>query len=272
MIEEEKSMLQSFIKYLLKNQVIFALFLIVFFWFVIQIRAILISIFLSYIIMAALLPLVHYLRKNKFPKLFAVLIPYIGIVIAIFLIVVPLVPFMVSQVQTLIIKFPQLLNHSAKSVGFTVDPRQLSQYLNNQVSTISQSAVEVTTKFFGGLFSVLTIFVVSFYLLLYNDDFKKFLANLFQADSREYTLKTLDHINEKLGAWLHGQLILSLIIGFFSWIGLIILGLPYALPLAFIAGLLEALPTLGPIISAVPAVIVALTISPTMALTVIFLY
>lgn len=65
---------------------------------------------------------------------------------------------------------------------------------------------------------------------------------------------------------------MSLNIGFFTWIALSLVGLNYALPLALLAGFLEIVPTIGPILAAIPAVIVALTISPTMGLVVTGIY
>lgn len=222
--------------------------------------------------MAAVLPMVEFLQKKKFPKIFAVLIPYLGIVIAIFLLVVPLVPFIAEQIQSLATKFPQYIDRTATAFGFTIDKSYMQNYLGNEFDTLGRNAVDFTTKVFGGIFSVITIFVVSFYLLMYSDAFKKFLANLFHDGSREYIHRTLDQVNEKLGAWLRGEIVLMVFIGLFSWVGLTILGLPFALPLALLAGLLEIVPTLGPILSAIPAVIVAFTVSPTMAITVIVLY
>jgi len=250
----------------------FALFLVFFGWFVFQIKGIIVSIFLSYIIMAAVLPAVEFLQRKKFPKILAVLIPYLTIVIAIFLVVIPLVPFVIEQIQSFITRFPELLDKTSKNFGFVINPNQIQDFFASQGSALSKNALNVTGQVFGGIFSTMTIFVVSFYLLMYSDAFKRFMANLFHDGSREYIAKTLDEVNLKLGAWLRGEVTLMVFIGFFSWIGLTILGLPYALPLALLAGLLEAVPTLGPIISAIPAVIVAFTVSPTMALTVVALY
>lgn len=265
-------MFYKFVSYLLKNQVIFALFLIVAGWFVFQIREIIVSIFIAYIIMAALLPLVEFLRKKGMPKMPAVLLTYFSVLIAVFLLILPLVPFVAAQVQALAKNLPDFIDRSAGTLGFSVDQKEVESYITSELQNLGKGAVNITTKVFGGLFSTITIFVVSLYLLLYEDNFKKFLASLFHRDSREKALKTLDQINFKLGAWLRGQLQLSVFIGFFSWIGLSILGIPYALPLALIAGILEVIPTIGPILSAIPAVIVALTISPTLALMVIGLY
>jgi predicted PurR-regulated permease PerM len=265
-------MLHTFLKYLLKNPILLALFLIATGWFVIQIKDIIVSIFLSYIIMAAVLPMVEFLQRKRFPKILAVLIPYLGITTIIFLLILPIVPFVFDQIASLISKFPRFIDQAASIFHVTIDPRDVQTHINNQIDTIGQNALEFTTKFFGGVFSIITIFVVSFYLLMYNEAFKKFTANLFHANRRTFVLKALDRVNEKLGAWLRGEIVLMFFIGFFSWIGLTLLGLPYALPLALLAGLLEIIPTLGPIISAIPAVIVALTISPTMAIAVVVLY
>lgn len=267
-------MLQRFLKYLFKNQVVLALFLICFGWFVFQIREIIVSVFLSYIIMAAVLPIVNYLIKNRFPRLLAVLIPYVWIFLSIFLIVLPLVPFVISQIQTLITGLPYYLNRSAGTLGFNIDPSQVKHFLsiNSQLDKVGANAFLFTSKLFGGLFFVLTVFIVSFYLLLYHDSFKKSFARLFQSHRQANILKTLDQVNDKLGAWLRGQVILCLFIGFLSWIGLSLIGVPDPLPLALLAGILEIVPTLGPILSAIPAIIVALTISPSLAVIVIGLY
>ncbi len=265
-------MFHDFVKYLLKNQVIFALFLLALIWFIVQTREIIVSIFLAYIIMAAVLPMVEYLKSKKFPKLASVLIPYFGIIIAIFLLILPLVPFVVTQIQSLITNFPKFIDRSADTFGFAINQRQIEGYINNELEALGKSAVNVTTKVFGGLFSIITIFVVSLYLLMYEDSFKKFVASLFHKDARDKARETLDQINFKLGAWLRGQVQLCAFIGVLSWIGLTILGLPYALPLALLAGLFEVVPTVGPIVSSIPAIIIALTISPAKALAIIALY
>ncbi|HVF69440.1 MAG TPA: AI-2E family transporter [Xanthomonadales bacterium] len=265
-------MFHRFIKYLLNNQVIFALFLIALAWFVVQAREIIVSIFLAYIIMAAVLPMVEYLRKKGLPKVAAVLIPYFGIIIAIFLLILPLVPFVVTQIQSLISNFPRFIDRSADLFGLTINPKQIEGYINSEFESLGKSAFNVTTKVFGGLFSTITIFVVSLYLLLYEDTFKKFVAGIFHKDAREKARDTLDQVNFKLGAWLRGQVQLCVFIGFLSWIGLTVLGLPYALPLALLAGLLEVVPTIGPILSSIPAIVIALTISPAKALAIVALY
>jgi predicted PurR-regulated permease PerM len=80
------------------------------------------------------------------------------------------------------------------------------------------------------------------------------------------------HIETKLGNWIRAELLLMTAIGTMTYIGLVLLGIDTALPLALLAGMLEIIPSIGPIISAVPAVIIALVIHPLLGLSTIALY
>lgn len=222
--------------------------------------------------MAALLPAVKFLRRNKVPKILSVLIPYVGMFLMIFLLVIPLIPFVLAQLSSLLNGLPHYLDNSATVLGFKIDQNQIHDYLSAEVGALGKNAIDVTSRVFGGLLSTLTVLVVSFYLLNYNDSFKRKFARLFDKEEREHVEYTLQLVDDKLGAWLRGQVLLCFAIGIATFIVLSILQLPYALPLALIAGILEVLPTLGPILSAVPAVVVALTISPAMAIVVVIAY
>jgi len=222
--------------------------------------------------MAAMLPFVEFFRKQKLPKILAILIPYLALTILIFALILPLIPFFSEQTALLFKNLPRYFDQSANIFGYQMDPRQLQNYVNGEIDNIGRNLFQVTGRVFGGIISVLTVIIVSFYLLFYRDDFKKTLAGLFQKETRDKVFLTISHVDDKLGAWLRGQLLLSLSIGVFSFFGLTVMGIPYALPLALLAGILEVVPTIGPIISAIPAVIVAFTISPTMGLLVALFY
>ena len=89
----------------------------------------------------------------------------------------------------------------------------------------------------------------------------------------ELTKTFLDQVEQQLGGWVRGQSILMLVIGVFTYAGLSILNVPYALPLALLAGLMEVVPNLGPTLSAIPAIAIAyLDISPVMGLIVFCFY
>jgi predicted PurR-regulated permease PerM len=184
----------------------------------------------------------------------------------------PLIPFFVQQIKALIVNFPIYLNKTTAAFGVTVDQKQLQAAFSTDFNTIGENAFALTSRVFGGVISVVTILVVSFYMLFYHDKFKLWLSGFFYKSYHTYSLETLSQIEDKLGAWLRGQLILCITIGLFSWIALSLLGVPFALPLALLAGILEILPTLGPMLSAIPSLIVAITISPTMAIVVALTY
>ena len=101
------------------------------------------------------------------------------------------------------------------------------------------------------------------------------LPNLLRATPRQYQ-PTISHIwidtEEMLGGYFRGQIILGLAVGTASLVGLLVLRVPNALPLAVIAGLLEFVPFVGPIGAAIPAVLMGLTVSPLVALLVGLLY
>jgi len=271
-MEYNLSIMNPFIKYLFTNQVIAALLLIIIGLFILKIKGILIAIFISYIIMAAFLPFVDALRKRRVPKVLSVVIPYV-IVFAFFTsLVIPLIPFFASQIQSLFVIFPRYLDQAARILGIQIDASKLGSFFGSEIGLISQNAFALTSKVFGGVFSILTIFVVSFYLLLDHDRIKKYLVNLFPIQNQKGVLLLTSRVEEKLGGWFRGQIILSLFIGVITWIGLTLLGIEFALPLALIAGILEIIPTIGPIISAIPAIIVALNTSFNSALIVTVFY
>ncbi|CAN5180381.1 AI-2E family transporter [soil metagenome] len=265
-------MIPRFYSFLLKNQVIFALILLVGGYFIYSIRGILVLLFLSYIIMAALLPAVHLLLRFKFPRVLAVLIPFIVTLCFLLLMIFPLIPFFFQQIESLFVNFPLYIGQTLRSVGISLDVRQIQGYISPNVSDIGRNAFAVSSKVFGGLISTLTILIVSFYLLLSHDKFQRSISKLFHRDLRESVVVTMNQIDDKLGAWMRGQLVLCLSIGVLTWIALSLLNLPYALPLALIAAIFEALPTIGPILAAVPALIVAFTLSPNLAIFVAIIY
>ena len=262
----------SLFNYIVNNQLIAALVILGVGWLLLEIKGILVIFFISYILMASLLPLIGFLRKKGIPRVFAVLISYLVTLTFLVLLIFPLVPFFVAQIQTLFAQFPLYFNQVARVLGIDVDSAQLRSLVSSELDLIGQNVFVVTSRIFGGLFSVVTVFVISFYLLLEHEQIKEKLVAFFPKHHRQKALATFVHVEEKLGAWLRGQIILSVFIGFVTWVVLVLLGIDFALPLALIAGVLEVIPTIGPILSAVPAVILALTSSPAKVLLVIVAY
>ena len=263
-------MLRQLFSYLSRNQVIAALFIVGSALILYHLREILIVIFVAYIIVAALNPVVEFLRRRGLPKTIAVLLTFFVTLVFFVLLIAPLVPFFISQIQQLAKSFPLYVQQAAGAVGVQLDAREIGKLITPQ--QLGQNAFALAGGVFGGFFTIVSTIAISFYLLLSYDKAKNAVANLFSKKYQEKAVTTIDQVNDKLGAWLRGQFILSLSIGLITWVSLTAIQMPYALPLAVLAGLFEIVPTVGPIIASVPAIIVALTISPNMALFIVALY
>lgn len=258
--------------YFLKNQVIAALIVVVIGWFIIQIKEILILFFISYILTAALTPYAQILHGYKIPRTIAIAIVYLVTLAVIILLVVPLIPFFSAQVSSLFTSFPRYLDGILNALGIEVGTTQLQSLLTNQLENIGANALAITGTIFNLFFSLFLVFVVSFYLMIDHGRVKKELTLLFPKNERAKVEEIVDQVDDKLGSWFRGQLVLGIFIGLFTWLALSLISFPFALPLALLAGILEIVPTIGPILAAVPAVIVALSISPTLTLIIVLMY
>jgi predicted PurR-regulated permease PerM len=263
-------MIKTLLSNLFKNQFVVGIIFLACIVLLYQLKEILLIVFIAYIIVAALIPIVEYLKRKGLPRTIAVLFTFFTTLLLFVLLIAPLVPFLAAQIQQLTKSFPQYLHQAAVAIGMQLDAKELGQVFTPQ--QLGQNAFALAGGVFGGFFTLVTTIAISFYLLLSYDKAKSSVANLFATKSREKAMNVVEQINDKLGAWLRGQFLLSLSIALLTWITLMSLGMPFALPLAVLAGLFEIVPTIGPIISAVPAVVVALTISPNMALIIVAAY
>lgn len=260
------------IKYLSQNQILSAILLVALGWVVVEIREVLVALFVSYILMAAISPYVDFLRKKGVPKYVAVIVPYLFALAFVFLIIISLLPFFIAQIGLFFSRFPVYLNQDVRILGIDIDSSQLNIIAASELENIGRNALALTSKLFGGVFSAISILAVSFYLLLYKDTVRKNFVSLFSKKSQQRVEQTTIQIEERLGGWIRGQIVLSGFIGVLTWLVLTILGVDFALSLAVIAGLLEIIPTIGPIIAAIPAIIVAINSSLFLAIVVAVSY
>ena len=124
----------------------------------------------------------------------------------------------------------------------------------------------------SGLADVLLIFVGGIYFAAQPDLYRTGMIKLAPEHARGLVATALDDTGKALRLWLGGQLVSMIIVGALTTLGLLWLGIPSALALGLLAGLFEFIPYIGPILAAVPAVLLALTISPELALWTILLY
>jgi predicted PurR-regulated permease PerM len=130
--------------------------------------------------------------------------------------------------------------------------------------------------FFGGVLgaigNVAIILFVGIYFALSPRQYKRGIVKLVPQDKRERAVQVLDDIGDTLARWLIGKSLSMLIVGIATAGGLTLLGVPLGLILGIIAGLLDFIPYIGPIMAGVPAVLIALSISPDLALYTVLLF
>ena len=245
--------------------VIFIAVFILSLWIIYQILDLILLLFVALILMSALSPIVKTLSRFKVPKPLSILLIYM--IIFSFLGTVLTISFtpLIEQTSRLIQVLPDAIS-KVLQVG-NVD----QSFLQKELGNITGNLFSFTKTIFDNVITIIFLLVLTFYLLLERENLEQRTALLF-VGQEERIRRLLVEVEDKLGAWFRGQLMLSIIIGTLSFIGLTILQVPYALPLAIWAGLLEVVPVIGPIISAIPAIIVAVTIAPVLGVGVAAMY
>lgn len=235
-------------------------------WLLLQIRDILYLLFIAFLLMTAIYPLIVLLEKIRIPRILAILIVY-AVIFGVFgFSVVSAIPTLVGQTTKLVEELPGVVAKVLPDLNVN-----LSSYLT-QLAPLGENVVNFTVGLFSNIITTFTVLFFTFYFLLERRRIKKIIADTFGETIAERSVTILRAIELRLGAWVRGELILMFSIGLFVYIGLTILRVDFALPIAIVSGLLEIIPNIGPIISAIPAVLIGLSISPIVALSVIALY
>ena len=249
-------------------------------WTLYLIRAPLLLIYVSMLFATGMAPLVQKIerqrvraiRLRRVPRGLAILVIYASVLGVLAAIAAAVIPPMVAQVEEFWKNAPTYLEQAQQRlIGWGLLSRDASfDQLIKQVPTTGGSLVSVVLAtvggVLGGIFGFVSILLLTFYFLVESENILRLFVRLFPGERREQVASVIEKAAEKISAWLGGQLLLGLIIGTMTAIGFAFMGVPYFFVLAVIAGIGEMIPMVGPLLSAVPAVGVALTVSPTLAL------
>jgi len=241
--------------------IVFTVIFLLFLWLLNQVREIIFWIFIGFILMTAFKPWADYFEKWRIPRPLSVLVIYILFLGIIAYIATAVLPPLITQSAHLIQSLPAYIKSVLPFIQIDV------QTLTQQIAPLGENIFKVTIGVFSNIIALFTIFMISFYMIIERKYLESHLADFLGAEGARQIVIIIKKIEEKLGAWVRGQLLLAFAIGLFTFIGLTILGIPFTLPLSILAGILEIVPFIGPIISAIPAILVALTFSPLLALT-----
>jgi predicted PurR-regulated permease PerM len=246
-------------------------------WCAYLVRDVLLLIYISGLLAIGFSPIVRLIERQKalpigtrrFPRWLAILILYLvilGTAVGIGLLIWPPLAeqavqlwdartSMFDRAQDFLIEKGLLREHLTFSEA--VERTPVGESGTQAVGTVIGAVYGVL----GGLFGLFTILILTFYLLVEADTLRNTLVRLFPRERRPAVAAASRNITEKVSAWLGGQLLLAVIIGTTSAIGLWLLGIPFFYVLALISGIGELIPVVGPILAAIPAIAVASTVS-----------
>lgn len=248
--------------------IIFSVLFLLFLWFLYFIKDILVQLFIALLLTTMFDPIVTKLSLLKIPRGVAILISYIllfgffGIIIAL------LAPTLVEQTTNFAISLPGYMGR----LGITpVIAGEISKEFLTRVGDIPGQILKIGASLLSNIFSLFAILVFTFYFLLSRNKLGEQLGFFFGEAQTQKLTSVLEKLEEKLGGWARGELTLMFIVALMNYAGLVLLRVPYALPLAILAGLLEIVPYLGPIFAAIPAAIIGFGISSVTGFGVILL-
>lgn len=252
--------------------IVFTVFFILGLYFLFQIRDILTLLFLSFILMVALNPVAKKIAKfTKIGRTPSILLAFVVFIFLLIGFLAILIPPLVNQLSGVVrfVNIPFMQSHLNE---LTFSLSELSN-IASQIGTSVNALWGIIGSTFSSIFTLFTLFVLSFFMLQERQDLHKKMNWLFKDSQEVERIRVIiDMIEDQLGGWVRGELVLMLVIGLMTFIGLSVLGVPYAVPLALLAGALEIVPNIGPTIAAVPAIIVAyITMGPFMAGAVLIL-
>lgn len=246
-----------------QKTIIFTIGLLLSLWFLYQVRSIVLLFFVAFILMTAVTPLVKLAKKAKIPTIAVMLVIYFGIIALVSTVIASLVPALVQQTKDITLLLPTYMHNLEIMFNAQFDPNVVGGYLNS----IPSNLLKIAASAFSNILDILALFFMSYYLVLERPSLHRYFLRFFENHDAEARAEALVlAVEHQVGGWVRGELFLMAIIGIMTYVGLILLGVPYALPLAVIAGLLELVPNLGPTIAAIPAIVIGLTVSPIIAL------
>jgi HAD superfamily hydrolase (TIGR01509 family) len=213
-------------------------------------------------------------RRTKLPRTLSVIIVFIVLLLVISLIPATVLPYAVDRFTRLNLDFQKLTNdlltflsQPISVLGYSISLQDVVGDLQGALQDLLRPfATQTVTVLFGvasSLLWLLSILVISFYLVKDAGRLRSFLDRLAPSGYIEELRRLREEINRVWKAFFRGQLLLGIIIGVVVWLAMIAVGLPNAGLMGLLAGLLEVIPTFGPVLATIPALLVAFFLGST---------
>ncbi len=223
------------------------------------------------VIASAVEPGVRFFMRQRMPRILSVLSVYVLLFGVFFVLFYFFFPSVLQDFATFVSSLPSYLDYLTRAGAFdtyssilglpapsAITSDEIMSSVRGAFGAAEYSnAFSAASQIFGGVFSFVLIIVFSFYFAVVETGVDDFLRIVTPKSHQSYILGLWRRSQHKIGLWMQGQLILAVLIAVLVFLLLTIFGVPHALMLAVIAGVFEIIPVFGPILAAVPGVIIA---------------
>ena len=232
-------------------------------------RQLLPPIILAFVLAYILKPLADYLQQRSgMPRLAAVILVFVVLLLVFSLVPATVVPYVVNQINRLNLNLQQLIADIAEILSQPIVLLNFSFNLQDVVGDLQTAIQDLLQPFASqtinllfnvasSLLWVISILIISFYLVKDADRLRAALDHLAPPGYAEELRRLREEINQVWKAFFRGQVVLGVIVGLIVWISMTIIGLPNAALMGLLAGLLEVIPTFGPVLATIPALLIA---------------
>jgi predicted PurR-regulated permease PerM len=256
-------------------------------WLAMNFSSILLMLFIAILLAVAITPLVERLEQQRLPRPLAIGLIYVGLLLILSVALAAMIPVLVEEVNQLSTNMPQLMQSLldlpdkwiapyvpgfGQAVHLSDLATQLSAQIGAVVGSIGGLLVGFGRTLSTILFSTLLVLVVAFLLTSDAAFAPRFIARFFPPQHRSTAANLARDMGSQLGHWVRAQLLVCLFYGTCFGIGLGLMGVPYAFALGLAAAFMELIPYIGGLIVTILAIVVALSVSPWLALGVVVLY
>lgn len=255
-----------------------------FFAFAYYLRDVLAIVFFSIVVASGVEPFAAWFETRNVPRLLSVLVLYLvffSFSIILLTLIVPFFSFEVSELTKNLPSYVTSISGALDKVQNTSAARYFDVFteLQNFLDVFSQflqvssrSVFSLIATLFGGVFSFIAVVIISFYLAIMPKGMVHFIRSIIPDEYEEYFISLWRRSERKVGRWFQGQLLLASSVGLVVFVGLSLFGIEYALILSILAMVMELIPIAGPVIAAIPAVLVGFSVSPSMGLWILGFY
>jgi len=250
-------------------------------YFLYLVRDVVLVVLFAILTAAALSPAIVRLQRYL-SRTAAVIIVYAVVLLGGLALLMLLLPLFFSEVKEFLQNWPDYSKHLDVSLsslqaylntfGVEFQKDQFFQSIEGNIAGLLSNIVTATVGLFQSFIHLVGFFFLALYLSLEEKGIEKFFLLLTPKEYHAQALSIAMRMQSKVSQWLFGQVLLMVIAFAMYYIGLTLLGIPYALAIAFFGGVMEILPYIGPVIAAIPAIIVGVLVSPVLGASALLFY